>query len=590
MITRFRYWLVILLLAPALSFAAARAVLDRDHISIYESVNLELSSDKAGDQPPDFGPLSADFDISSTGKTVAVEMINGQVKREIRWVVSLTPKHAGTLTIPALNFGAQKTNPLKLTVLDKQPVENNADEFFIETTVDPKEAYLQQQVLYTLRVWVSRPLANASFTPPSVSEGASLTPIDKQTNVTRTRAGRQYEVIEKRYVVSSEKAGTITINSPRLQALTLNRYQRNSFFGGADSVPIHLVGKSIKLTVKPKPSTWQGSWWLPAARLTLKDNWGQGLKNWRVGEPLTRSITVQGWGVSAEQLPEIKMDALAGINSYQDKTETKNQIEQNMVVGTRQIKMALVPTQAGEWQLPAIKVQWWNVNTNKMEVAEIPTITATILPALGAAPSAGAVPGVPATSGSATATGPAALGAQQQSGTVNAHQDTLTLGSSKNIMSDQRFWTWLVVLFALLWLLSSVIIILLWRKLRSLKIQTNIQHGSTKKSDPSLLKVINTIKDCCAKKDARATIAATVTWARMNWPSQNINSLQEAADHLKYPQFKEEVSRLLAACYRHENSPWNAEQYWQVFQEAISCSSSLNDKRPAKDYLPPLYG
>jgi hypothetical protein len=588
MIRRYRYWLVILMLVPALSFAAAKAVLDRDHISIYESVNLELSSDKGGDQSPDFSPLSADFDIASTGKTVAVEMINGQVKRETRWVVSLTPKHAGTLTIPALNFGAEKTTPLKLTVLDKQPVQNNAEEFFIETTVEPKEAYLQQQVLYTLRVWVSRPLANASFTPPSVSDGASLTPIDKQTNVARTRAGRQYEVIEKRYVVSSEKAGTITINSPRLQALALDRYQGNSIFGGAGSVPIHLVGKSIKLTVKPKPSAWQGSWWLPAARLTLKDSWGQGLKNWRVGEPLTRSITVQGWGVSAEQLPEIKMDTLAGINSYQDKTETKNQIEQNMVVGTRQIKMALVPTQAGEWQLPAIKVPWWNVNTNKMEVAEIPAITATILPATAAAPSSGAVPGAPATPEAATATGPAALGAQQQSAAGNAQQNIQALLSSKNIISDHKIWMWLVVFFAVLWLVSSLIIILLWRKLRSLKITAKNQLSSTEKSERSLLKVINTIKHCCAKKDARATIDATVTWARIKWPSLNINSLQEVADHLKYPQFTAEVSRLLAACYRHENSPWNAEQYWQVFQEAIS--SSLNDKRPAKDQLPPLYG
>lgn len=590
MITRYRHWLFVLMLAPALSFAAATAVLDRDHISIYESVNLELSSDKGGDQSPDLGPLSADFDIASTGKSVAVEMINGHVKHDTHWVVSLTPKHAGTLTIPALSFGTEKTKPLKLTVLDHQPVQNNADEFFIETTVEPKEAYLQQQVLYTLRVWVSRPLANASFTPPSVSEGASLTPIEKQTNVARTRAGRQYEVIEKRYIVSSEKAGTITINSPRLQALALDRYQRNSFFGGSDSVPIHLVGKAIKLTVKPKPSSWQGSWWLPATRLTLKDNWGQGLKNWRVGEPLTRAITVQGWGISAEQLPEIKMDALAGINSYQDKTETKNQIEQNTVVGTRQIKMALVPTQAGEWQLPAIKVQWWNVNTNKMEVAEIPAITATILPATGATPSSGATPGASATPGATTATGPAVLDAQQQSVAENPQQDIQALLSSKNIISDHKMWMWLVLLFAILWLLSSVIIILLWRKLRSLKIQENNQLSSSEKSESSLLKVINTIKHCCAKKDARATIDATVTWARIKWPSLKINSLQEVADHLKYPQFSVEVSRLLAVCYRHENSPWNAEQYWQVFQEAISSSSSLSDKSPAKDQLPPLYG
>lgn len=563
---------LLFLLVPTVGFAAAKALLDRDEISLSEAVNVEISIDKQSSQNPDFSVLNVDFQIASTGKTVAVEMINGRIKQETRWVVSIIPKHAGVLTIPAITIGTDKTQPIQLTVLDKPIAQPKTDEFFIESTVEPKEAYWQQPVLYTLKIWASKPLANAQFTPPTVSEGATLTPIEKQTNTLTYRGGRQYEVVEKRYLLSPDKVGNLTIQPPTLRGVAFDNNQARNFFTGGEPQNVHFAGKALKLTVKPKPSSWQAHWWLPATRLTIKDEWSQDLNNWHVGVPLTRTITIQGSSISAAQLPDLKMDSLSGINTYPDKTESKNTFDQHTIMGTRQIKVALVPTQAGQWQLPAIKLPWWNVNTNKMEVAEIPAVRLNILPEAGVAPA------------STKPTTSVAEKKQLLNQSLSMAKDN-TISKNDNVLSA---WQWLVFVLASLLLLSLIVILSLCRKLSSKKSQAKQDPSFQNKTSQNLREAINTVKKSCTENNPRATINATLTWARLHWPSSNITSLQEVANLIQHPEFSHQVSKLLAVCYGNTNAAWKAREYWQSFEQNVL--SAVQEHQKSEDPLPPLFG
>lgn len=569
MFAKYRCWFFLFLMAPIATFANLTATLDRNQINQYESVNLAISSDKASDQVPDLSPLKTDFNIDSTGKSESMSMINGDLKRETQWVISLSPKRAGNLSIPALSFGNEKTVPIQLKVMDKPMAQNQSADFFIETMIEPKEAYLEQPVIYTLQIWTSGPLANASFKPPTLSDNSVLTSIDRENHFRSARAGRQYEVIEKRYLFLPEKAGAITINPPTLRALAFDNDPFGNFYNRSSSQPINLVGKPQTLTIKAKPTNWQGAWWLPASRLTLKDEWSRELKNWRVGEPLTRTITVTGWGIAAEKLPDVKMDMLKGLNSYPDKSQMDNKIDQHGVVGTRQIKLALVPTQAGEWQLPAVKIPWWNVTTHRAEIAEIPAISVTILPEVSTTPSV-------------TSQAPSVIPAEN-----NQIPNSISL-AQKNNSKDLLFWQWLVLLLASFCVLSSITIAILWGKLKARKSLEKTHSQVAAQSEQTLKQAINFIKQCCEKNDARATIEATLSWARIQWLSIHITSLKDVANLIQYPQFTVEVSKLLAACYKQPHSAWDAKQYWTVFQEAIT--TTTRKKNQAGDGLPPLYG
>ena len=572
MINQKRSLFILLLLVPTAGFAAAKALLDRDQINMSEAVNVEISTDKYSNDTPNFSSLNADFEVASTGKTVAVEMINGHVRQETRWVISLIPKHAGALTIPPIRIGSEKTQPLQLTVLDKPIALQKTDEFFIESTVEPKEAYWQQPVLYTVRIWASKPLSSAQFMPPSIKEGGTITPIDKQTNNMSYRGGRQYEVVEKRYLISPDKVGTLTIQPPSLRGIVFDNNQARQFFTGGDPQTVQLAGKELPLTVKAKPASWQSAWWLPATRLTIKDEWSQDLNNWHVGVPLTRTITIQGTGITAAQLPDIKMDSLTGINTYPDKTESKDSFDQHTILGTRQIKVALVPTQAGQWQLPAIKLPWWNVKTNKMEVAEIPAVSLNILPEAGASPAA-TKPTTP-------------IEEKNQSQTQSS---SMTSKNNTALKNDTTFsaWQWLVFLLATLLLLSLITILSLWRKLNSKNSKAKQEPSFQDNTPQTFRQAINTIKKCCANKNSRATINATITWARLYWPTSNIASLQDVANLIHDPQFTEQVSKLLAVCYGSTKEDWQAGQYWQSIEQFVLNSAKLS-KKP-EDPLPSLF-
>lgn len=557
--------LALLLLVPTFCFASAKALLDRDQISLSESVNMEISADKESSQNPDLSVLNKDFDIGSTGKTVSVEMINGHIKQEARWVISLIPKRAGTLTIPSITIGSEKTTPVQLTVLNKPVAQHASEDFFIETSIEPKEAYEQQAVVYTIQVWASKPLTNVQVTQPSVSDGVILNPLDKQFNSIRKRGTREYEVVERHYLIAADKPGTLTIYPPSLRGLTFDQNPSRQFFMGADPQSVHVTGQELKLSIKPKPTAWQGTWWLPATNLSLKEEWSQDPHQWQAGTPITRTITIVGNGVSNTQIPDLKVDAPSGINIYPDKTEATNTLSNNTLTGTRQIKIAYVPTQEGQIHIPAIKLPWWNLNKNKMEIAELSALTLTISHEANNSP----------------VTSKSIAGSENK---IQPVPQPISGGYKRNV--ENSTWQWLAIILLILFMVSLVFIGILWRKLHLPKDFFTKNPASEEAKAKSTCEAINAIKKACAKNNPRATINATLDWARLEWPNSQINSLQDVACLVNQSEFTEQIAALLASCYSKEKTTWQAQQYWNVLSRYGFLSRESNSA-PLQS-LPPL--
>jgi hypothetical protein len=74
------------------------------------------------------------------------------------------------------------------------------------------------------------------------------------------------------------------------------------------------------------------------------------------------------------------------------------------MLGRRQQAFAVVPERAGTLTMPATTVKWWNVLTDKMEVAQIPAHSVTVLPAVGAGAVQPSGPAVTASSASTAET------------------------------------------------------------------------------------------------------------------------------------------------------------------------------------------
>jgi hypothetical protein len=61
-------------------------------------------------------------------------------------------KHMGNLVIPAINFGDDSSQFATIVVNDNQQVSNTNEDLFLHVKVSTTEPYIQQQVIYTLKL------------------------------------------------------------------------------------------------------------------------------------------------------------------------------------------------------------------------------------------------------------------------------------------------------------------------------------------------------------------------------------------------------------------------------------------------------
>jgi hypothetical protein len=174
-----RWWIVLLvLLAPVVQAASVHAFLDRSHVSLGDTVTLNIQSDDSLDTP-DLTPLEKDFQVLGTSNSSSVQIVNGAATRTAQLGIALKPLHAGTLTIPALDVGAAKTQPLTLQVgaAPSGGTGKTGDPVFMETSTLSSSPYVGEQTVYTVRLFYL-PGVSGSLGDPS-ADGASLVKLDR---------------------------------------------------------------------------------------------------------------------------------------------------------------------------------------------------------------------------------------------------------------------------------------------------------------------------------------------------------------------------------------------------------------------------
>ncbi|MHB1057334.1 MAG: BatD family protein [Rhodanobacter sp.] len=404
-----------LVMLPMLASAAdVTATLDRNQVQLGETVtlNVRVSGSANGVDAPDLSALGQDFQILGSSQNNSLSIINGKASSELTFGVALRPRHAGTLQIPALSVAGGHTAPLQLEVTPADPAAAAAthQDVFMESQAEPSHGYVGQQLTYVVRLYYASRIGGDAPAMPQV-DGVEVSPLGKGVNYDSVRGGRSYHVLEQRYALIPQHAGRIEIPAVDFQGEAADPRDPNSFFGA--TVPVSASAPAQTIEVQPAPADWGGSAWLPARQLSLSlDGWptAQDAPP-RVGQPLNLTMNLQATGLSYEALPALSLPPLDGATVYPDKPVTGNRQDGQWITGRRQQSFAIVPERAGTLSIPATTLKWWNVVTDKMEVAQIPARSITVLPAIGAA-AAAAAPGataaavhgeVPATSGAAAA-------------------------------------------------------------------------------------------------------------------------------------------------------------------------------------------
>jgi hypothetical protein len=177
------------------------------------------------------------------------------------------------------------------------------------------------------------------------------------------RSGRRYSVIERRFALVPERSGEFSLPPPRFEGTGTDRGGYGGLLGSA-GVRLSASGDALTLNVRPRP---QGAAdpWLPASALSLQLVGEAPPQQVRVGEPLSLGLQLSAQGLLPAQLPELELPAIDGAAVYPDQASSRDRSSAEGLASERFRRFAIVPQRAGELQLPALRVPWWDVQSDR---------------------------------------------------------------------------------------------------------------------------------------------------------------------------------------------------------------------------------
>lgn len=540
---------------------------DRNPVRINESFTLTFTADGSVDDDPDFAPLETDFDILSRSSGSQTSFINGNFSSSKTWTLVLMPKQEGDIDIPSIAFGADHspTKQIRVNAADNATTAGGS-EVFMEMELAPKKAWAQSEIVLTVRLLSAINVSQVAMGQLKVTElDTVVEPLGDDRQYQTQRGNRAYLVVERKYALFPQRAGVLHIPA-QMGEVTLSSGRSSFFDPFARSGQTRRVrAKAQEIRVLPIPADFHGKHWLAARNVQLIEEWSPNPPQFKVGEPVTRSLTLRADGVPAAQLPELQKYALAGIKRYPDQPALKDDKQGDGLSGSRSEKVALMPTQAGSYTLPEIRVPWWNTRTGKMEVARLAPRTIQVLPGS---------PGVANPPAAQTVT------AQPMPAPTTTAPDTAASVAPTNTPGtpppSSNLWPWISLALGLGWLVT----LLMWGWSR--RRQSPASTTPTALPKPSARGLHSAVIQACQQQHAPACKDALIAWGRARYPDAAINSLGDLAALVAEP-LHGQLLQLNACLYGGQAADWQCHALAAAFKSLADEGQTTSRTSPRSD-------
>lgn len=558
----------ILMISANLSLAEVSAWVDNNPVVVGEMFRLHIEAKNVDDpQEPDLSEIRG-LQILNRSVQNQTSIVGTSITRTVNWTYVMLAPSSGNYRIPALQVGSEKTIPIALKAEESSQSPNNQI-VRLEVDVSPNEVYPQQQVLVRVRIIrTGAQLENESLTPFELA-GTQIEKVN-QRSFRKVKNGKRQLITEISYVLLPEKSGTILL--PQLS------YQGNEIRGGNSQGNFGNFGnfgnifqqrgrrifsnsEAQTIQVKALPVGFKG-WWLPAAKLELEEQWLPDPPEFRVGEPVTRTLTVNAYGVFGNQIPELSFELPEKMKAYADQPSIETVKTQEGLKGTRVEKWAIIPGQAGKLELPEISVAWWDVRKDEIRTSVFPARIIEVFPA--------------------TVDFPAAPVTQE---TAIETKKTAVVVTQEPVLADQQvgFWKALAIVFAILWGAT----LLLWFFLKKNNAASGIKKEEEIKRNKELAlrSATKKVEKALSSGEAETVQTALLKWADSVWsenPPQGIEQIGE-----RIPQLKNGIKTLNSVLYGKQCKENSLEDLQKEF-----CGLSFtakNEKNNRHTQLSPLY-
>ncbi|MCF8128114.1 MAG: BatD family protein [Deltaproteobacteria bacterium] len=383
---------LILISLPVAAEVSVTLNLDRREATLTDSVELQVrvSGTRSSDAPPVIEGLKP-FHVIQGGSASRVEFINGRYNSFVDYTYYLQPKEKGVFRVgPAAAEVDGKTYQSDAATLKVVAGDDGSgskrEAVFLTASLGSKKAYVEQQVPYTLKLYLRTNVSDISLDLPDAGE-FTFRQLEKPKEYQTVYEGASYRVLEVSYGVMPLKPGSFRIPPARMGLTVYSARKRtprglfdDPFFGGAlrSGRPLTVSSEPLALEVLPfpekgKPADFGGL----VGRFSIEANLSGDKVH--VGDSVTLTVQLKGTG-NVNRLPDLKMPDLDHLKTYADEPVFQTRAGADGLSGSKTMKWALVPDAAGDYTMPAFTISYFDPQTETYVTEKTQPLLLKVLP------------------------------------------------------------------------------------------------------------------------------------------------------------------------------------------------------------------
>ena len=385
------------------------ARLDRLTLPLGESAQLAITV--KGSQPVEPNVPAVDgLEITPVGQQSSMQVINGAVSVEVRYIYQVTPNRPGSFTIPAIGAsGIGSTQPVAFRVERTQggqspgasgpgssplaapgfgpaqeeaaPADAQSQPAFLRVVLPKRELTVGELLPVELKACFPAGMSASLSGPPMLAGGAfALNKLGEKPEQTHEIIdGRPYNVITWSSALSAVQAGDYPLN---LELPVIVRVQEkvkrgggnpfkdffgdespfddsalDDFFGQVTEKPLVLHSDSTPVKIQPlpvqgRPADFSGA--VGKFDLSAEASVAKAMS----GDPITLTIKITGQGNFDRVITNGLVSSVAW-KGYKPNSRFEP-AESNGFAGTKIFEQAIVPTQSGSSAIPALSFSYFD--------------------------------------------------------------------------------------------------------------------------------------------------------------------------------------------------------------------------------------
>lgn len=246
----------------------------------------------------------------------------------------------------------------------QQPAQLAAIPPYLETELESTSAYVHQNLVLKVNVISTVNLKTATAQMQDTDD-VIFRQLGDATVDTRTRRG-QTEIVNTLYFqLTPLRSGRIDLEPIRITGVMDLGSGNEASYEAVSNSAMQLGVTAPDTSVLP---------WLPLQELVLSASLSNDERIGE-GEPITLTVVQRAVGMSGTQLPSLESQLQSpGHRLYREKSDFEGTVSrEGKLVGIRTDRYTLVPQQGNEVNIPALRIDWWNVDRQRKETSVLPS-------------------------------------------------------------------------------------------------------------------------------------------------------------------------------------------------------------------------